>query len=500
MLDSILLQIVLVPVVASVVIYVLSKRFAHRIGWAAFAAVFYTTLLSLVVATRVTGGEPLVEVYDWAPSMSLCFGLRADGLSLPLVLTINILSATISVYSIPYMKEKIGGKRKEYGVYYALYLLYTAGMVGAVLATNLIEFFLFYEFMLIPSYFLIVQWGYGARERIAFMYFIWTHLGALALLAGILSTYGIVGSLDIYEIPMLLKQANPSFESTVGISVLMLIGFFVKMAVFGLHVWLPHAHAEAPTPISALLSPAMIGIGGYATVRITLMFFPAVFEAFGTILSVWALATIIYGGMMALAQDDLKRLLAYSSISQMGYMLLGISSHSVLGVSGSMFHYVSHATCKGLLFMAAGSIILQAGGLRSIKVLGGLASKMPITTMAALIGFLGIMGIPPLNGFQSEWMLFSGVFQEAITSGSVSRLITAYTGIIATILTACYSLWTIRRVFFGKRPDYLEHVQEAPREVTVPLLVLSIATVLLGVFPTIISRILLPTVATIMGN
>jgi NADH-quinone oxidoreductase subunit M len=398
------------------------------------------------------------------------------------------------------MKEKIGDARKEYGVYYALYLLYTAGMVGAVLATNLIEFFMFYEFMLIPSYFLILQWGYGARERIAFMYFIWTHLGALALLAGILVIYGIVGSLDIYEIPGLLKQANPSFELTLGISVLMFIGFFVKMAVFGLHIWLPHAHAEAPTPISALLSPAMIGIGGYATVRTTMMFFSEVFEAVGTILSIWALVTIVYGGIMALAQDDLKRLLAYSSISQMGYILLGISSYNTLGVSGSIFHYVAHGTCKGLLFMVAGSIILQAGGLRSIKALGGLASRMPITTMAALIGFLGIMGIPPLNGFQSEWMLFSGVFQEAIASGSTLKLVTAYVGIMATILTAVYSLWTLRRVFFGERPDYLEHVKEAPREVTIPLLILSTLTVLLGVFPGAISRVLLPIIATIIGN
>jgi len=495
-----LLQIVLVPVLASAVVYALGRRFTHRTGWIAFTAVFYTTLLSLVVATIVSSGEPLSEVYEWAPRMGLSFGLRADGLSLPLILTINILSTAVSMYSIPYMREKIGDKGKEYGVYYALYLLYTAGMVGAVLATNLIEFFLFYEFMLIPSYFLIVQWGYGARERIAFMYFVWTHLGALALLAGILSTYGVVGSLDIYEIPMLLEQANPSFELRLGISVLMLTGFLVKMAVFGLHVWLPHAHAEAPTPISALLSPAMIGIGGYATIRITMMFFPAVFEAIGSILSIWALVTIIYGGIMALAQDDLKRLLAYSSISQMGYILMGVASHSVLGVSGSMFHYVAHGTCKGLLFMVAGSIILQAGGLRSIKALGGLASRMPITTIAALIGFLGIMGIPPLNGFQSEWMLFSGVFQKAIASGSMPRLITAYTGIIATVLTACYSLWTIRRIFFGQRPDYLEHVKEAPREITIPLIVLSILTVLLGVFPTVISRILLPTVATIIGS
>ncbi len=472
----------------------------HRTGWFVFAAVSYTTLLSLFVAAEVAEGNCLVEVYQWAPRVSLELALRADGLSTPLVLTINMLSAMVSVFSVPYMKEKIGQRKNEYGLYYALYLLYTAGMVGTVLATNLIEFFLFYEFMLIPSYFLIVQWGYGARERIAFMYFVWTHLGALALLGGILSIYALVGSFDIYKIPILLQEAKLSLDLMTTVSMLMFVGFFVKMAVFGLHVWLPHTHAEAPTPISALLSPAMIGIGGYATVRTTMLFFPEVFESVSLVLSVWALLTIIYGGLMALAQDDIKRLLAYSSISQMGYMLLGISSHSILGVSGSIYHYVSHGACKGLLFMVAGSIILQARGLRSIKALGGLSRNMPITTVAALTGFLGIMGIPPLSGFQSEWMLLSGVFQSAITSGSILRVFVAYASIMAAVLTLLYSLWTIRNVFFGSRPEHLEHVQEAPREVTVPMLVLSVITLLLGAYPPLITKMLLPAVSSFLGG
>lgn len=446
------------------------------------------------------GGATLIETYNWAPNIGLIFGLRVDGLSVPFILTISVLSMLISVYSIPYMKHKIEDKKIEYGAYYAFLILYVAGMIGTVLATNLIELFIFYEFMLIPSYFLIAQWGYGERERIAIMYFLWTHIGALALLMGILLTYATVGSLNIYEIPILLAQINPSLELMTGISILMLLGFLVKMAVFGLHIWLPHAHGEAPAPISALLSPVMIGIGGYTAIRTTMMFFPTAFEVMSGILSIWALITIIYGSIMALTQDDLKRLLAYSSISQMGYILLGISSRSLLGVSGSVFHYVSHGTCKGLLFMIAGAIMLQADGIRSIKKLGGLGSKMPITTIAAIIGFFGIMGMPPLNGFQSEWMLFSGAFAGAMTSNSPIKLITASTGIIATILTACYGLWTIRRIFFGLRPEYLEEVKEAPLTITVPLLILSVMTILLGVYPAIITEQLLPIISSIIGN
>jgi NADH-quinone oxidoreductase subunit M len=428
----------------------------------------------------------MIENYSWAPNLGVVLGLRADGLSSPLILAINILSLVLSIYSISYMKHRIEDKINEYGTYYAFFLLFVAGMLGAVLSTNLIEFFAFYEFMLIPSYFLVAKWGYGEREKISLMYFLWTHVGAILLLIGILSTYALVGSFDIYLIPQLIEQIQPPFETTLWISILMFVAFFVKMALFGLHIWLPHVHAEAPTPISSLLSPAMIGIGGYAIVRIIISFYPLTLDFFRDFLSIWAVGTMAYGGIMALVQDDLKRRLAYSSISQMGYILLGISSFTVIGVSGSMFHYVSHATCKGLLFMVAGSIILQTDGLRSIKKLGGLASKMPITTIATIIGFFGIMGIPPLNGFHSEWMIFSGIFNTALHSESLLRSVIAGAGIVTTIFTVGYGLQTIQKIFFGPRPEYLENVKEAPIKITLPLIVLIFVTLLLGLFPSAI--------------
>jgi NADH-quinone oxidoreductase subunit M len=457
-------------------------------------------LFGFIAATRVANGECLVEEYDWAPSIGLVIGLRADGLSTPLVLTINLLSLAISVYSVPYMRKRIESRENEYGAYYAAYLLFVASMLGTVLSTNLIEFFIFYEFMLIPSYFLIAKWGYGERQKIALMYFLWTHVGALFLLIGILSTYAIVGSTNINEIARLIEQVKPPPEITIAISASMLVGFFVKMALFGFHIWLPHVHAEAPTPISALLSPAMIGIGGYAATRTVVSFFPAAYELSSDVLSVWALVTMIYGGIMALAEDDLKRRLAYSSVSQMGYILLGISSYNVVGVSGSMFHYVSHGTCKALLFMVAGAIILQAEGLRSIKRLGGLSSNMPITTAAAVIGFFGIMGMPPLNGFHSEWMILSGMFAGVFHTGSIARLLAATGSIVAAVLTTCYGLWTIQKVFFGPRPEYLEDVKEAPFTVALPMLVLIILTILLGLFPSVVIDYLSPEVSSILGG
>jgi NADH-quinone oxidoreductase subunit M len=244
----------------------------------------------------------------------------------------------------------------------------------------------------------------------------------------------------------------------------------------------------------------MIGIGGYAIVRIVMTILPTAVVEISTALAIWAVITMFYGGAMALVQDDIKRLLAYSSISQMGYILLGISSVEALGVSGSMLQYVSHGLGKGILFMMAGAIIIQAHGLRSIAKMGGLAYKMPITATAAVIGFITIMGIPPTTGFISEFLIFAGSFREAFTLNSVLRITISSLAVVSTALTAGYSLWTVKRVFFGQLPAELETVHEAPWTVTGPLLVLAVVSLILGIFPNLVEHLLLPAVRVILGG
>jgi NADH-quinone oxidoreductase subunit M len=203
---------------------------------------------------------------------------------------------------------------------------------------------------------------------------------------------------------------------------------------------------------------------------------------------------------MALVQDDIKRLLAYSSVSQMGYILLGISSVQVLGVSGAMFQYVTHGLGKGILFMVAGAIILQAHGLRSISKMGGLASKMPITATAAILGFLTIMGIPPTTGFISEFLIFAGAFKEAFVLNSMFRIGLSILAVISTAITAGYSLWAVKRIFFGSLPEALSNVTEAPITVTGPMIVLAVISILLGIFPDLVERMLLPAIRVILGG
>lgn len=485
-----ILQILLVPFVFVFITYFAGTKWGGRAGYLAFIALGYSTLLTLLTAWQ-GGGQ---EFYSWLPIGM--FGLKADGLSLPILFTIALLCTLMSLYSIPYMAHIMGDKKEQFGLYYALLLLYSVGMMGAVMATNLIEFYLFFELMLIPSYFLIARWGYGDRDRISFMYFMWTHIGALAFLAGILSVGYLSGSFDIATI---VSSTIPE-SLRLWITVLMVLGLLVKMAAFGLHIWLPHAHAEAPTPVSALLSPAMIGIGGYAIVRIVMTILPTAFAEMSTALAIWAVITMFYGGVMALVQDDIKRLLAYSSISQMGYILLGISSFQILGVSGSMFQYVSHGLGKGILFMMAGTIIMQAHGVRSISRMGGLASKMPLTATAALLGFLTIMGIPPTTGFISEFLIFAGSFNQGFALNSMLRISISVLAVISTALTAGYSLWAVKRIFFGALPEELSSVKEAPWVVTGPLLVLGIISLLIGIYPDLVEQMLLPAVKVILGG
>jgi NADH-quinone oxidoreductase subunit M len=471
-----LLASVVLPLLIAPVVWVLSQRYGARVGWVAGIPLTISTLVAII--SGWLGTE--VEAFRWEPIGY--FGFRADGLSVPIVFTVSLLCSVISVYSMPYMTHRLGKESREYGLYFALYLLYSTGMIGAVLATNLIEFYLFFELMLIPSYFLIARWGYGDRDRISFMYFMWTHVGALALLAGILTLWVVSGTFDLSALASAVIPKPYRF----WITIMILMGLLVKMAAFGVHIWLPHAHAEAPTPISALLSPAMIGIGGYAIVRILMTISPDLIGAISFQLSIWALITMIYGALMALVQDDIKRLMAYSSISQMGYILLGIASIQIQGVSGSMFHYLSHGMGKGILFMVAGIIIVQAHGTRSISKLGGLARKMPVTATAALIGFLTILGVPPTSGFISEFLIFLGLVNSAMHPLIFQKLIVAIGAVVSTALTAGYTLWTMKRVFFGSMPVELGEVVEAPLTMTVPLIALAGTAIFLGIFPDLV--------------
>jgi NADH-quinone oxidoreductase subunit M len=401
-----------------------------------------------------------------------------DGINCTIALVIALLTTLISVYSMKYMEHA-----ENLELYYSLYLLYFSGMIGTVLSMNLAAFFLFFELMIIKSWILVGIWGTGEKAKVAFKYFIFTEFGAMVLLAGIGATYVFTGTFDIFSIGKMTPLI--SMDVLVPIVSLILIGLFVKMAIFPLHNWLPDTHAEAPTPISALLSPAMIGIGGYAAIRLLYTAFPTIISnsTFILVLLLASFVTMVYGGIMAFAQDDLKRLLAYSSISQMGYMLFGIASSSIIGVTGAILIYVSHGLCKATLFMVSG-IFMHNFKTRKISELRGLASKMPLTTICTVASFLGLAGVPPLIGFWGEIFVFIGGFYVSLSPFDMFKLVIAGAAVILSILTAGYGLWTVRRIFYGEIAKELEEAHDPDWQFLVPIIILVILAVVMGIYPT----------------
>ncbi len=509
-----LLQAVFIPLLLSPLAYYITKKGGVTLGtWFTFGIMLYSTVMILIPSLQ----GYYYERYNWSQLGE--FGLLLDGLSIPFALIIYILSTVLVLYSKPYMIHKIeeGYEEEqrvrqvtpikmvsrapiqlinhEMGVYYALYLVFAMGMLATVLATNLIEFYVFFEVMLIPSFFLVAFYGYGARRRIALMYLFWTHVGAVVLLLGLIMMGLSAGSFNMAEI----KESNISIELLPIIAAAIVIGLLVKLAIFPVHIWLPYAHAEAPTPISALLSPAMIGIGGYALMRLLLVLLPNTYSNISFWLMTGAMVTMIYGGAMALLQTDVKRLLAYSSISQMGYLLFGFSSVSILGLTGSVMLYISHGTGKALLFMMAGMLIMQAH-TREFPKLGGLAGKLPITAVTAFIGGLAIMGIPPTNGFMAEWMLFLGSLNTAIEEGSTARLVLFGLGMIATAITASYILWSIKRIFYGNVKEELTHTKEGSWYMRAPMIFLAILTIVIGIYPEMFTQIIVPFMKSILDK
>ena len=512
-----LLQAVFLPLLLSPIAYIIGRKVGPTPAmWFTFAILLYTTVLVINAALSGT----VEEHYPWTEQFGE-FGFLLDGLASPFAIMIYVLSTILVLYSKPYMIHKFHEQFEEEhkintsssgqtsvvessslsnyvnaksGIYFALYLVFAMGMLGTVLSTNLIEFYIFFEVMLIPGFFLVALWGDGPRRKIGLMFLFWTHAGAVVLLLGFLMIGLSLGSFDFTDIHESEIPQDIVLISAVAIA----IGLGVKLAVFMFHIWLPYVHGSAPTPISALLSPAMIGIGAYGIFRLIVEFLPLTFADLSIWFHIWGLVTMIYGGAMALMQDDLKRLLAYSSISQMGYILFGIGSISVLGLSGAEMMYVTHGIGKGILFMMAGIIIVKVG-TRSITKLGGLAGKMPITAVCAVIGALTIMGVPPTSGFMGEWPLFFGALQTAIQEGSTIRAVTFGLGLVATVLTMSYMLWMLKRVFFGKTPEHLENVKEGSWYMTAPMMVLAGFSIVVGIYPDIFLKTIIPYMNGVLG-
>ncbi len=399
-----------------------------------------------------------------------------DMFSVYIAFVFIFLGLLATFYSIEYMGHDTGQ-----GFYYALTQTMIAGMVGVAFVRDLFSLFVFWELMALSSYVLVAfrkeKWE---PVEAATKYYVMSSSGSITYLLSLSLLYGLTGTLNIQQLASILTTSSPVLYAIMG---MMIVAFGIKAAVVPFHTWLLDAHPAAPSPISALLSGVVIKTGIYALARIFFtIFIPSTFN-YGLLLAILAGLTMTIGNLMALLQTDIKRLLAASSVTQIGFILIGLSSaafnpiFALSGLTSALFHLFNHAVMKGLAFLAAGSIIHRLG-TRNINDLIGIGRNMPVTAVCLSIALLALGGVPSLNGFMSKWMLFS----SAINAGLP---VLALVGILNSGFSVGYYLWIIHRLILLK-PVSNREINEKSLSIMLPLIVLAALCILIGVYPQII--------------
>jgi multicomponent Na+:H+ antiporter subunit D len=393
--------------------------------------------------------------------------MALDGFSLFMLFTVSLVSLCVGLYSINYM-EHYGDK----ATYYALLLIMLAGMNGLVLVTDLFQVYLFLEMAAIASY-ALVAYGLGHDElEASFKYLMLSAVASGFIVLSITILFGLTGGLSFESVAAGLRGLDAKYP--VGIcAAFFIFGFGLKAALIPFHAWLPDAHPSAPAPISAMLSGLLIKVSGiYALTRIfftVLGLTPALSE----VLMYLGVISLVGAAFLALGQKDIKRMLAYSSISQVGYIVLGLGLGTPLGILGGLFHLLNHALAKSLLFLNSGSI-QRATGTRNLDEMGGLAKRMPFTAATSLIGSMSIAGLPPLNGFWSKLIIIVALVQAKQWTFAVIAVLTS-------VLTLWYYLLIQRKAFFGKLNERWREVKEAPLWMTLSTVILAVLCIAIGI-------------------
>jgi len=456
------------PMAAALLLFLLRERGVRMAGWiAGLAATLSLAGVFLLLPALRRGDVPALS-FQWIPAANIRMSLHLDWLTFPFLVTEAVVTLLAVVYTWGYHRPD--GRTPAF---YALLMLFAVGMSGTTLADDMFLFYIFWELMLVASCALIVIWGEGERRgAVALKYFIFTHLGSLMVLVGLLMLYNATGSGSFSALRAGVTLA-PGLVVTV--TTFFVVGFCVKMAIFPLHLWLPDTHAVAPMPVTIMLAAAMLSMGTYGILRFPLSIFsPAQMAPFAVPMMIAGIVSEIYGALMALAERDIKRIIAYSSVSQMGYILFGLGTLTYDGIAGATLHVIFHAIVKALLFMGVG-LVVRATGRRRITELGGLGSAMPLVALCTGTGALAIAGMPPLCIFDSEWMIFAGGFHTAHIGLSILTL-------FGSLLTVAYALWFVGRIFFGTRPEGLT-IDRLPWAMVAPTVLLAALSLIEGVFP-----------------
>lgn len=453
--------IVFLPLLGVLGCSLLPKDKGHLARWIALVVTAADLALAVLMVARfdAAGGMQFVEKVPWVPQVGIDYFMAVDGISMPLV----ALSALLTMLSV-LASWKI---EKKPAFYFAMMLLLEVGMNGVFSALDFVLFYVFWELVLVPMYFLIAQWGGPRREYAAIKFFLYTLLGSVFMLVGIVILYLQLGTFDMVELAA--KGSTLAASLQWWLFGLFFLGFAVKVPVFPLHTWLPDAHVEAPTAGSVLLAGVLLKMGTYGFIRVSLPVLPDAFASWQWFLAAIAMVSIVYGAAVAFAQADVKKLVAYSSVSHMGFAMLGIASGTAAGLAGAMAVNVSHGLITGMLFLLVG-MVYDRTHTRQISDLSGLANQIPV--IAGLLAFASFasMGLPGLSGFVGEFLSLLGAWESA-TVPAWMVIVSA----VGVLLGAAYMLWMLQRVAFGEPSAAIaDHPDSSGRELltVAPLIVL----------------------------
>ena len=396
--------------------------------------------------------------------------LRVDTLSVFMASTFIGIGLLAAVYSIKYMEGE-----KGIPLYYTLLLSMVGGMVGVAFAGDFFTLFVFWELMCVSSYVLVAfrkrRWE---SVEAGLKYLLMSAAGSASLLFGLSLIYGLAGTLNFHSLASIFKGVKPNIWLGMA-SLFLFAGFGVKAAVVPLHTWLPDAYSAAPAPISAILSAVVTETGVYALCRVFFTVFQPLQVQWSMVLAVLSLVTMTFGNITALLQNDLKRLLAYSSIGHIGYMLVGLAVGTQIGLTGTALHIFNHALMKGACFLCVGAFVYRVG-VRRLDEIAGIGRRMPFTTIALCVSLFALTGMPPLNGFISELTLFMSSVEAGMTWLGVAI-------IVNSLFSSGYVLRVVKALLQRREAEGFENVKEAPLLMLTPILVMVFMIVLFGVWP-----------------
>jgi len=502
--NHILSIILLTPLAGALVLLLVPKENTNAIRWLANVFAFAGFLVSLPLvpwfwAVRGEAGFSFMEGSpgNWIPSIGAGYMLGIDGISFLLIMLTTLLGFLSILSSWEAIQERV----KEY---YVWFLVLQTGMLGVFMALDFFLFYVFWEVMLVPMYLLIGIWGGPRKLYAAIKFFLYTLVGSVLMLLGILYLYfhhaKVTGGQYTFSIEAIYQTA-PLVDAPYALWVFLafFIAFAIKVPMFPFHTWLPDAHVEAPTAGSVILAGVLLKMGTYGLVRFSLPMFPAVSmdDQVRLWMMVLSVIAIIYGALVSLMQKDMKKLVAYSSVSHLGFCTLGIFALNPLGLSGSILQQVNHGISTGALFLIVG-ILYERRHTREISEYGGISSVMPWYATITLIMFMSSLGLPLLNGFIGEFTILQGTFMEGDIAGYSGRFWAAW-AVWGVVLGAAYLLWLYQRVFFGPvtNPKNKELPDLTPREIATfaPLVILAFW---IGIYPKPFFEILAPPVNRIV--